>query len=43
VKGPDALLHRINTFLLDMRDNKLKDLSDDEVELSKKALIKGLL
>jgi secreted Zn-dependent insulinase-like peptidase len=43
VKGPDALLSRINSFLLFARDNKIANLTDDEVELSKRALIKSLL
>ena len=42
MKGPDALIERINSFLIDARENKVKDLTDDEVELSKKALIKAL-
>ena len=42
VKGPDALIERINSFLLDSRDNKVKNLTDEEVELSKRALIKAL-
>jgi secreted Zn-dependent insulinase-like peptidase len=43
VKGPDALINRINQFLLDARENKIKNLSDDEIELSKRALIKQLM
>ena len=42
VKGPDALIERINSFLLDARENKIKNLTDEEVELSKRALIKAL-
>jgi len=42
VKGPDALIERINSFLINVRDNKLKNLTDDEVEISKRALIKLL-
>ena len=42
VKGPDALLERINCFLLDARENKIKGLTEEEVETSKRALIKLL-
>ncbi len=42
VKGPDALLERINSFLLDARENKIKGLTEEEVEMSKRALIKLL-
>jgi len=42
VKGPDALIERINSFLMDARDNKIKNITDDEVNLSKRALIKAL-
>ncbi len=42
VKGPDAIIERINLFLLDARDNKIKNITDEEVNLSKRALIKAL-
>ena len=42
VKGPDALLERINSYLQDMKDNKIKNLSEQDLDLSKKALIKSL-
>jgi secreted Zn-dependent insulinase-like peptidase len=42
VKGPDALIQRINKFLIDTREGKIKDLTDLEVETSVKALIKLL-
>jgi secreted Zn-dependent insulinase-like peptidase len=41
-KGPDALIERINSFLVYARDHKIKDLTDEEVETSKRALIKLL-
>lgn len=43
LKGPDALIQRINAFLSDVRDNKIKNLTEEEVELSKRALIKQLM
>ena len=42
IKGPDALIERINSFLMDARENKIKNMTDDEVELSKRSLIKAL-
>ncbi len=42
IKGPDALIERINSFLVYARDNKIKDLTDEEVETAKRALIKIL-
>lgn len=42
VKGPDALLERINSFLVDVRDHKVKELTEEEVETAKRALIKLL-
>ena len=42
VKGPDGLLERNNSFLVHARDNKIKNLTDEEFETSKRALIKIL-
>ena len=42
IKGPDALIERINSFLIYARDHKIKDLTDEDVETTKKALIKLL-
>ena len=35
-------MERINSYLQDMKDNKIKNLSEYDLDLSKKALIKSL-
>jgi secreted Zn-dependent insulinase-like peptidase len=42
VKGPDALLSRINAFLTDIYEMKIKALTAEELDISRKALIKSL-
>ena len=42
VMGPDGLIQRINNFLEEWKNEKISKITEDEVETSKKALIKIL-